>query len=103
MSLSSSLNELIIRGYQMKMHAVQEGLYGMASGNDHLRDKLTDWIIDLTMIDTALSYFIAYERDVNRLINEAKLENAKMNYELSQYKDMVKELQEKIDRWAEDQ
>ena len=87
----------------MKMHAVQEGLYGMAGGNDHLREKLTDWIIDLTMIDTALSYFIAYERDANRLINEAKLENAKLNYELSQYKDMVKELQEKIDRWAEDQ
>jgi hypothetical protein len=103
MSLSSSLNELIIRGYQMKMHAVQEGLYGMVGGNDHLRETLTDWIIDLTMIDTALSYFIAYERDANRLINEAKLENAKMNYELSQYKDMVKELQEKIDRWAEDQ
>ena len=103
MSLSSSLNELIIRGYQMKMHAVQEGLYGMVGGNDHLRETLTDWIIDLTMIDTALSYFIAYVRDANRLINEAKLENAKMNYELSQYKDMVKELQEKIDRWAEDQ
>jgi hypothetical protein len=103
MSLSSSLNELIIRGYQMKMHAVQEGLYGMVGGNDHLREKLTDWIIDLTMVDTALNYFIAYERDANRLINEAKLENAKMNYELSQYKDMVKELQEKIDRWAEDQ
>jgi hypothetical protein len=103
MSLSSSLNELIIRGYQMKMHAVQEGLYGMVGGNDHLRETLTDWIIDLTMIDTALSYFIAYERDANRLINEAKLENAKLNYELSQYKDMVKELQEKIDRWAEDQ
>jgi hypothetical protein len=103
MSLSSSLNELIIRGYQMKMHAVQEGLYGMVGGNDHLRETLTDWIIDLTMVDTALNYFIAYERDANRLINEAKLENAKMNYELSQYKDMVKELQEKIDRWAEDQ
>ena len=103
MSLSSSLNELIIRGYQMKMHAVQEGLYGMVGGNDHLRETLTDWIIDLTMIDTALSYFIAYERDANRLINEAKLENAKLNYDLSQYKDMVKELQEKIDRWAEDQ
>ena len=87
----------------MKMHAVQEGLYGIASGNDHLRDKLTDWIIDLTMVDTALSYFIAYERDANRLINEAKLENAKMNYELSQYKDMVKELNEKIERWAEGQ
>lgn len=87
----------------MKMHAVQEGLYGMVGGNDHLRETLTDWIIDLTMIDTALNYFIAYERDANRLINEAKLENAKMNYELSQYKDMVKELQEKIDRWAEDQ
>jgi hypothetical protein len=87
----------------MKMHAVQEGLYGMVGGNDHLRETLTDWIIDLTMIDTALSYFIAYERDANRLINEAKLENAKLNYELSQYKDMVKELQEKIDRWAEDQ
>jgi hypothetical protein len=87
----------------MKMHAVQEGLYGMVGGNDHLREKLTDWIIDLTMVDTALNYFIAYERDANRLINEAKLENAKMNYELSQYKDMVKELQEKIDRWAEDQ
>jgi hypothetical protein len=87
----------------MKMHAVQEGLYSIASGNDHLREKLTDWIIDLTMVDTALSYFIAYERDANRLINEAKLENAKMNYELHQYKDMVKELQEKIERWAEDQ
>jgi hypothetical protein len=55
------------------------------------------------MIDVCLNYFINYERESNRLMNEARLENAKMNYELSQYKVMVKELQEKIDRWAEDQ
>ena len=103
MSLSSSLNELIIRGHQMKMHAVQEGLYGLSAGNDQLRDSITDWIIDLSMIDVCLNYFINYERESNRLMNEARLENAKMNYELSQYKAMVKELQEKIDRWAEDQ
>jgi ABC-type transporter Mla subunit MlaD len=98
MSLSSSLNELIIRGHQIQMHGVQEGLYNLAQGNDHLRESLTDWILDLQNINTVLDYYVDYERRANRLVNEARLENAKQNYEMQQLKEMVEELQKKLDR-----
>jgi len=80
------------------MHGVQEGLYNLAQGNDHLRESLTDWILDLQNINTVLDYYVDYERRANRLVNEARLENAKQNYEMQQLKEMVEELQKKLDR-----
>lgn len=103
MSLSSSMNELIIRGHQIQMHIVQEGLYNLAQGNDHLRDSLTDWILDLSNINTCLDYFIQYERQINKQVNEARLENAKQAYEISQLKEMVENLQKALDRCAQNQ
>lgn len=103
MSLSSSMNELIIRSHQIQMHAVQEGLYNLAQGNDHLRDNLTDWILDLSNINTCLDYFIQYERNINRQVNEARLENAKQAYEISQLKELVANLEKALDRCAQNQ
>jgi len=103
MSLSSSMNELIIRGHQMQMHAVQEGLYNLAQGNDFLRESLTDWILDLSNINTCLDYFIQYERNINRQVNEARLENAKQAYEISQLKELVANLEKALDRCAQNQ
>ena len=102
MSLSSSMNELIIRGHQMKLHAVQEGLYNLSNGNDFLRDSLTDWILDLHNINTCLDYFIDYERRINGLVNEARLEYAKQAYEMAKLKEMVDELEKKLERCAQD-
>jgi hypothetical protein len=103
MSLSSSMNELIIRSHQIQMHAVQEGLYNLSQGNDHLRDSLTDWILDLSNVNTCLDYFIQYERQINRQVNEARLENAKQAYEITQLKEMVENLQKALDRCAQSQ
>ena len=103
MSLSSSMNELIIRSHQIQMHAVQEGLYNLSQGNDHLRDSLTDWILDLSNVNTCLDYFIQYERQINRQVNEARLENAKQAYEITQLKEMVENLQKALDRCAQNQ
>jgi hypothetical protein len=103
MSLSSSMNELIIRSHQIQMHAVQEGLYNLSQGNDHLRDSLTDWILDLSNVNTCLDYFIQYERQINKQVNEARLENAKQSYEITQLKEMVENLQKALDRCAQSQ
>jgi hypothetical protein len=103
MSLSSSMNELIIRSHQIQMHAVQEGLYNLSQGNEHLRDSLTDWILDLSNVNTCLDYFIQYERQINRQVNEARLENAKQAYEITQLKEMVENLQKALDRCAQSQ
>ena len=103
MSLSSSMNELIIRSHQIQMHAVQEGLYNLSQGNEHLRDSLTDWILDLSNVNTCLDYFIQYERQINRQVNEARLENAKQAYEITQLKEMVENLQKALDRCAQNQ
>jgi len=98
MPLSNSLNELVIRSHQMNLHAVTEGLYNMMQGNDEIRDMMVDWILDLQNIDNCLSYFINYERTLNGLVNEARLENAKIVMENHQIKDINKELTEKIER-----
>jgi len=103
MSLSSSMNELIIRSHQIQMHAVQEGLYNLSQGNEHLRDSLTDWILDLSNVNTCLDYFIQYERQINRQVNEARLENAKQAYEITELKEMVENLQKALDRCAQSQ
>ena len=103
MPLSSSMNELIIRSHQIQMHAVQEGLYNLSQGNDHLRDSLTDWILDLSNVNTCLDYFIQYERQINRQVNEARLENAKQAYEITQLKEMVENLQKALDRCVQSQ
>lgn len=103
MSLSSSMNELIIRSHQIQMHAVQEGLYNLSQGNEHLRDSLTDWILDLSNVNTCLDYFINYERNINRLVNDARLENAKQAYEITQLKEMVANLEKALDRCAQSQ
>lgn len=87
----------------MQMHAVQEGLYNLAQGNDFLRESLTDWILDLSNINTCLDYFIQYERNINRQVNEARLENAKQAYEISQLKELVANLEKALDRCAQNQ
>jgi hypothetical protein len=97
------MNELIIRSHQIQMHAVQEGLYNLSQGNEHLRDSLTDWILDLSNVNTCLDYFIQYERQINRQVNEARLENAKQAYEITQLKEMVENLQKALDRCAQSQ
>jgi hypothetical protein len=97
------MNELIIRSHQIQMHAVQEGLYNLSQGNDHLRDSLTDWILDLSNVNTCLDYFIQYERQINKQVNEARLENAKQSYEITQLKEMVENLQKALDRCAQSQ
>jgi len=86
----------------MQMHAVQEGLYNLAQGNDFLRESLTDWVLDLQNINTCLDYFIQYERNINRQVNEARLENAKQAYEMAKLKEMVDELEKKLKRCAQD-
>jgi len=97
------MNELIIRSHQIQMHAVQEGLYNLSQGNEHLRDSLTDWILDLSNVNTCLDYFIQYERQINRQVNEARLENAKQAYEITELKEMVENLQKALDRCAQSQ
>jgi uncharacterized protein YerC len=98
MSLSSTMNELVIRSHQMRMHAVMEGLYSISQGNEEIHDSVIDWILDLQNIDNCLSYFINFERTINIMVNEARLENAKLNLEQRQISDLNKELQEKLDR-----
>lgn len=97
MPLSNTLNELVIRGHQMKMHGVMEGLYALAQ-EETLRDSVIDWILDLQNIDNCLSYFINYERQLNMMVGEARLENAKLTLQIQQVSDMNKELQDKLDK-----
>lgn len=98
MPLSNSLNELVIRSHQMNLHVVTEGLYNMMNGNDEIRETMVDWILDLQNIDNCLSYFINYERTLNGMVNEAKLENAKLVMEMYQIKEINKELTQKVER-----
>jgi hypothetical protein len=98
MSLSSSLNELIIRGHQIKMHAVMDGLYGLSEINPDLREQFTDWLLDLHNVDTCLNYYINYERSANMFVNEARLDNAKLVLENHQLKEQVAEMDKKLQR-----
>jgi hypothetical protein len=97
MPLSSTLNELVIRGHQMKMHGVMEGLYALAQ-EEALRDSVVDWILDLQNIDNCLSYFIQYERSLNMMVNEARLDNAKLNLEIQTLNAMNQELTDKLEK-----
>jgi hypothetical protein len=81
----------------MKMSAAMEGLYNIARGNDDMRDIVVDWILDLQNIDTCLSYFINYERSINLMINEAKLENAKLKLHVDDLAKINEELTKKLE------
>jgi len=101
MPLSNTLNELVIRSYQMKIHAMQEGLYNLAMSNEDLHDVVIDWILDVQNMDHALSYFINYERTLNLIISEAQLENAKMKLQIQDLSKMNEELKSKLDNCME--
>jgi hypothetical protein len=101
MPLFDSLNELVIRGHQMRMHAVQEGLYNISLENEEMRNVVVDWILDLQNIDHALSYFINYERMLNMMVNEAKLDNAKMRLQIEEFKQINKEITDKLEKCME--
>jgi hypothetical protein len=81
----------------MKMHGVMEGLYALAQ-EEALRDSVVDWILDLQNIDNCLSYFIQYERSLNMMVNEARLDNAKLNLEIQTLNAMNQELTDKLEK-----
>ena len=65
------------------------------------QNDIINKIIDLVEVDRVLNYFIDYERSVNRFLNEARLENAKLKYENQEMKQTIDKLQKALDNAAE--
>ena len=64
------------------------------------QNEVINKLIDLVEVDRVLNYFIDYERSVNRFLNEARLENAKLRYENQELKQTIDNLQKALDNAA---
>ena len=99
----STFNELHIREKQMLLGAILIWLNDCAQyAETHSeQNDIINKIIDLVEVDRVLNYFIDYERSVNRFLNEARLENAKLRYENQEMKQTIEKLQKALDNAAE--
>ena len=97
-----TFNELHIREKQMLLSAHLIWLNELANLQDTVDDQndVVNKLIDLVEVDRVMNYFIDYERSVNRFLNEARLENAKLRYENQEMKKTIDNLQKALDNAA---
>jgi hypothetical protein len=96
------MNELVLRERQLRLAAVINWLKDLADDQDaKMKNAIIDQIIELVSVDSAISYFITYERDMNRFLNQAKLSNARQILEINELKEQVKSLSESLERCAD--
>lgn len=98
----NTMNELVLRERQLRLAAVINWLKDLADDQDaKMKNAIIDQIIELVSVDSAISYFITYERDMNRFLNQAKLSNARQILEINELKEQVKSLSESLERCAD--
>lgn len=98
----NTMNELVLRERQMRLSAVINWLKDLADDQDSkMKNEIINQIIELISVDSAISYFITYERDMNRFLNQARLTNAKQLLEINDLKEQVKGLTNSLERCAD--
>lgn len=98
----NTINELVLRERQMRLAAVVNWMKDLADDQEpKMRNEIIDQIIELVAIDSAISYFINLERDMNRMMNQARLTNAKQLLEINDLKEQLKNLNDAFERCAE--
>ena len=98
----NTMNELVLRERQFRLAAVINWMKDLADEQDSkMRNEIIDQIIELVAIDSAISYFITLERDMNRMLNQARLTNAKQLLEINDLKEQLKNLNDAFERCAE--
>lgn len=98
----NTMNELVLRERQFRLAAVINWMKDLADEQDSkMRNEIIDQIIELVAIDSAISYFITLERDMNRMLNQARLTNAKQLLEINELKDQLRNLNDAFERCAE--
>jgi hypothetical protein len=98
----NTINELVLRERQMRLAAVVNWMKDLADDQDpKMRNEIIDQIIELVAVDSAISYFINLERDMNRMMNQARLTNAKQLLEINELKEQLRNLNDAFERCAE--
>lgn len=98
----NSMNELVLRERQLRLAAVVNWLKDLSDDQEpKMRNEIINQIIELVAVDSAISYFITLERDMNRMLNQARLTNAKQLLEINELKDQLRNLNDAFERCAE--
>jgi hypothetical protein len=98
----NSINELVLRERQLRLAAVVNWMKDLSDDQDpKMRNEIINQIIELVSVDSAISYFITLERDMNRMLNQARLTNAKQLIEINDLKEKLKNLNDAFERCAE--
>lgn len=98
----NTMNELVLRERQFRLAAVINWMKDLSDEQDSkMRNEIIDQIIELVAVDSAISYFITLERDMNRMMNQARLTNAKQLLEINELKDQLRNLNDAFERCAE--
>jgi hypothetical protein len=98
----NSMNELVLRERQLRLAAVLNWLKDLSDDQEpKMQNEIINQIIELVAVDSAISYFITLERDMNRMLNQARLTNAKQLLEINELKDQLRNLNDAFERCAE--
>lgn len=98
----NSMNELVLRERQLRLAAVVNWLKDLSDDQEpKMQNEIINQIIELIAVDSAISYFITLERDMNRMLNQARLTNAKQLLEINELKDQLRNLNDAFERCAE--
>lgn len=98
----NSMNELVLRERQLRLAAVLNWLKDLSDDQEpKMQNEIINQIIELVSVDSAISYFITLERDMNRMLNQARLTNAKQLLEINELKDQLRNLNDAFERCAE--
>ena len=98
----NSINELVLRERQLRLASVVNWLKDLADEQEpKMKNEIINQIIELVSVDSAISYFITLERDMNRMMNQARLTNAKQLIEINDLKENLKNLNDAFERCAE--
>ena len=97
-----TFNEMHIREKQMLLTAHLIWLNAIAQDEEdvHIQNDVINRLIDLVEIQQCLDYYVNYERSVNRFLNEARLENAKIKLQNQEMSQMIDKLQKALDNAA---
>jgi hypothetical protein len=98
----NSINELVLRERQLRLAGVVNWMKDLSDDQDpKMQNEIINQIIELVSVDSAISYFINLERDMNRMMNQARLTNAKQLLEINELKDQLRNLKDALERCAE--
>ena len=98
----NSMNELVLRERQLRLAAVLNWLKDLSDDQEpKMQNEIINQIIELVSVDSAISYLITLERDMNRMLNQARLTNAKQLLEINELKDQLRNLNDAFERCAE--